>query len=445
MSPATSPRAVLSRVRQVVGGSRRPVALPSPSRALVAAVAVGLALQRLAVPGTELPLVVPVALSVIAVGLQRGSLSFDRTRLRLYLVAAVAVVAATVAAALRGLTPSLPSVAFLLAIYACGTVVLTHPTWVGYRTFLVAFVRVMVGYAAVGALAFAAQWAGLGYRDWLAVVLPDGLLLQGYRTTNALVYGSEYMRANGLVFLEASSFSLSTGLALAAGLYLRVGLATLAVLTVGLVTSVSGNGMVVLVAALAVLVLNGQWSVLRPLLVPATLGAVAVAGFGLLPTLLSRATEVTESDSSASLRFVQPYGVFVDRLLQSPEGLLLGHGGGAADEFVRTLRSEDLLAPVLPKIMFEYGLVAAIPLTAMLCSMFLARVPTWVLGAGLALVYWVINASLLVALLPLTLFAFLTLWAPLRDRSRVATPAGGPAPPVTGRSPGGREGGTPCA
>lgn len=437
MSRLTSPRAVLARVWQVVGGSGGPTGLPSPPGLLVAAVAVGLGLQRLAVPGTQVPVVVPVALLAVALGLRRGFLSFDRARLQLYLVATVTAVAATVAAELRGLAPSLSSAALLLMIYACGTVVLTAPTWGGYRTFLTAFVRVMVGYAAVGALAFAAQWAGLGYRDWLATVLPDSVLLQGFRTTNALVYGSQYMRANGLVFLEPSFFSLFTGLALAVALYLRVGLATLAVLTVGLVTSLSGNGMVVLAAGLAVLVLTGQWAMLRPLLLPAALGAVAMVGFGLLPPLLERVTEVTESDSSASLRFVQPYGVFVDGLLQSPGSLLLGNGAGAADAYVRTIRSEDLLAPVLPKVLFEYGLVAAIPLVAMLCSMFLSRVPKWVVGAGLALIYWVINASLLVAMLPLSLFVFVTAWAPLRDRSRTAARAGGPAPP--GRWPGARE------
>jgi hypothetical protein len=420
-------------VRALLFGRSAP--LPRPPAALVAAVAVGIGVQRLALPGVQIPLLVPLAVAAIAVGLQRGMLSFDRARLQLYLVAAAAAVAATVAALLRGLAPSLPSLAILLGIYACGTVVLSAPTWAGYRTLLTAFVRVMTGYAALGTVVFAAQWVGLGYRDWLGAVVPDSMLLQGFRTTNPLVYGQELMRANGVVFLEPSMFSLFTGLALATALYLRAGPLTLAVLFVGLTASVSGNGMVVLAAAVGVLALAGRWVALRPLLVPAVLGAGVAVVFGLLPTLLSRATEVTRTDSSASLRFVQPYGVFLDRLLESPTTLLLGEGAGAADSYVQTVRAADLLAPVVPKILFEYGLVAAIPLVALLCSLFLARVPTWVLGAGLALVYWVINASLLVALLPFTLMVFSTLWAPLRERTLdgAGTPAPGAAPAVDRR------------
>lgn len=429
MTAAGGLRAVAARLF----GERAP--LPRPPAALVAALAVGIGLQRLAVPGVQVPLLLPLALAAVAVGLHRGVLSFDRARLRLYLVAAVAVVAATVAALLRGLAPSLPSVALLLGIYACGTVVLTAPTWAGYRTLLTAFVRVMTGYAAFGTVLFAAQWAGLAYRDWLGVVVPDAMLLQGFRTSNALVYGEALVRANGQVFLEPSMFSLFTGLGLATALYLRAGPLVLAVLFVGLTASVSGNGMVVLAAAVAVLFLSGRWGSLRPLLVPAVLGAGAAVAFGLLPTLLSRATEVTRSDSSASLRFVQPYGIFLDRLLESPTALLLGQGAGTADTYVQTVRAADLLAPVVPKVLFEYGLVAAVPLLALLCSQFLSRVPTWVLGAGLALVYWVINASLLVALLPLTLMVFTTLWAPLRERPRpgAGTPAPDPGPAVAWR------------
>ena len=421
---------VLNRARRLVAGPADAPPVPHPPGVLVGAVAVGLALQRLVLPGTQIPVLVPIAMAAIAIGLQRGTLSFDRGRLQLHLVASVAVLAATVAALLRGLTPSLPSVALLLGVYACGTVVLTAPTWAGYRTLLSAFVRVMTGFAAVGTLVFAAQWVGLGYRDWLRDIVPDGMLLQGYRTSNPLVYGQGLMRANGLVFLEASMFSLFIGLALVTALYLRAGVLTLAVLFVGLMASVSGNGMVVLAAGVGVLVLTRQWGALRPLVLPSALGLAAAVVFGLVPTLLSRATEVTRTDSSASLRFVQPYGIFLDRLLESPTTLLLGQGAGAADSYVQTVRANDLLAPVLPKILFEYGLVAAIPLVALLCSLFLSRVPTWVLGAGLALVYWVINASLLLALLPLTLMVFSTLWSPLRDRPQRGSVTSGPAPAV---------------
>jgi hypothetical protein len=386
---------------------------PRPSVAVVVALAGGVAVQRIAVPGTQLPLLVPLVYVAVAIGLHRRVLSFDVARLRLFLVAAVLVVVSTLTATLRGLAPSLSSALLVLGVYACGTLVLTAPSWAGYRALLGGYVRVMTGFATLGVLLFAAQWVGLAYHDWLGAVLPDRMLLSGYYTTNPIVYGSPYQRANGLVFLEPSFFSLFCGLGLAAGLYLRIGLIPLGILAAGLVTSVSGNGMVLAVTAVGVLLVTRQWRALRPLAVPAIVVAIALVAFGLGPILLTRITEVARSDSSASMRFVQPYGLFTDRVLESVSTLLIGQGAGAADTVATTVRA-DLVAPIIPKVVYEYGLVTAVLLLATLVSMTLSRVPTWVVGAGLALVYWVINPSLLVPLLPFTVFTFMTLWAPLR-------------------------------
>ncbi len=413
--------------------SRQRPRLPRPPGALVAAVAAALAVQRLALPGSQIPLLLPLVAVGVAVGLHRGVLVFDTARLRLHLLAVACVTASTVIAFLRGLSPSLPSVLLLVGMYALGTVVLAAPTWAAYRTLLTALVRVMTAYAALGATLFAAQWAGLGYRDWLGEVVPGPFLLQGFYTTNPLAFGSPYSRANGLVFLEPSLFSLFCGLALAAALFLRTGVLTLGVLAVGLMTSVSGNGMVVAGAAVLVLVLTRQWGSLRPLVLPAVAGAGAVLAFGLAPTLIERVTEVADGDSSASLRFVQPYALFARQLLSDPVALLLGRGAGSADSFAATVRATDLQAPVLPKVVFEYGLVAAVPLVALLLALTLSRVPTPALAAGLAVVYWVVNASLLVPLLVVTVLAFVSWWAPRRERPLPGVPVGTgarvPAPP----------------
>jgi hypothetical protein len=97
------------------------------------------------------------------------------------------------------------------------------------------------------------------------------------------------------------------------------------------------------------------------------------------------------------------------------------------------VRATDLQAPVLPKVVFEYGLVAAVPLVALLLALTLSRVPTPALAAGLAVVYWVVNASLLVPLLVVTVLAFVSWWAPLRERPLPGVPVGTgarvPAPP----------------
>ncbi|WP_222262183.1 hypothetical protein [Modestobacter marinus] len=394
---------------------------PRPSRAVLLGLAGALAVQRIAVPGTQLPLLVPLVYVAVAIGLYRGALSFDVARLRLFLMAAVLVVASTLTAVIRGLAPSVSSALLVLGVYACGTLVLTAPTWAGYRALLGGYVRVMSAFAGLGTLLFGLQWAGLAYSDWLAAVLPDQMLLTGYYTTNPLLYGSPYQRANGLVFLEPSFFSLFCGLGLAAALYLRVGLVPLGILATGLITSVSGNGMVVATAAIAVLVVTRQWRSLAPMVVPAIIVAIAMVAYGLGPILLSRLTEVTRTDSSASMRFVQPYDIFADHLMQSVPTLLIGQGAGTADTLATTVRA-DLVAPIIPKVVYEYGLITAVLLLAMLVSMTLSRVPTWVVGAGLALVYWIVNPSLLVPLVPFTVFTFMTLWAPLRS------PARGPDP-----------------
>lgn len=374
--------------------------------------------QRLALPtpAGQLPLVLVGGLALITLGLRTQVLSLHRGRFRLFLLMAAATSLVTFVAAVRGLPLSLTSFMFLLLIYACGTVVLTEASGRDFTLFLQLFVKLMTFFAALGAGLFAAQWAGLEYRDWLGSVVPESLLLQGFHTTNPLVFGSDIFKANGVLFLEPSFFSLFSGLAVAAALYLGLGPVYLGILLLGLVSSLSGNGFVVAGAAVLTLVIQGKWTRLRPIALPGAIAALIAWVTGLGSLILSRVTEVSDDQASASLRFVQPYGLFSEQLSGSLSTVLYGRGPGAADALAVATRQSDLLAPVVPKVIYEYGVIAGVVILVLIWRQFLHRPPTWTLATGLGLVYWVVNASLLVPLIPLTMFLLLGIWEPLRGR-----------------------------
>lgn len=376
-----------------------PASRRSPVRFLVLTVLGLLLAQRLALPAGgsgQVPLTAPLGLLALAVGLWRGHLAWDRQRVRLYVAAMTAAVVLTWVAAARGLAPSYLSLLFLLVLYAPAAV-LTTATRDELDRVLTVFVRLMAAFAALGLVTFGLQFVGVPYRDWFAELVPGPLVQQGYVTSYPLFYLSPIYRSNGVLFLEASVYSLFLGLALLVGITQRVSRTALALLAGALVVSLSGNGVVVLLPGLVFLALSRSGR--RQLARIALPGALAVVLAVLTPLgalLLDRVTEVRSERSSASLRLVQPYEVLLPAYLQDAPTVLLGNGPGAAgDYYDAEIRREGLLAPVLPKALYEFGGLGAALLLLFVLHVFLAggRPEPWTLG--LLFGYLLVNASLL--------------------------------------------------
>jgi hypothetical protein len=145
------------------------------------------------------------------------------------------------------------------------------------------------------------------------------------------------------------------------GLTLRVRAWKLLVLVAGLASAVSGTGVILLLIGLVLQLLRAP-RVIRPTY--AVAGALALALVLVSPVasyLLNRTGEVSQQQSSGYSRFIAPYEQANKGLEKEPERYLVGGGPGSVDRVLpsnRTGAGTVVLYGVIPKLTFEYGIVA---------------------------------------------------------------------------------------
>lgn len=362
--------------------------------------------QRFAlpVPGFELQLTLVAGLATLALLVRRGAVRPDRFRLQLYGTAAVAVSATAFLAAYLsawiGGPLSVPSWMVLLALWVM-FVYRLHPGAAGeYRHFALTFVRVMVVLAGVGAAQFAAQYAGVWrYRDLISALVPPDLLISGYNTSIPLQFGSEIYKANAFVFLEPSFLSQYCALALIVAVVLRAPVWQLGVLGLGLMSAVSGTGLL-LVAVGAVLALLRVPGLIRPgHLVTAAVGLLLALASPVGALLLARRGEFVQSGSSGYKRFVAPYLEVAEGLAQEPLRYLVGAGPGTATRLLessaRGQYGQAIVYNIPTKLLFEYGLVAGAVFTVFVLAALLHRGPVPVVPGALVFMLFILSGSLL--------------------------------------------------
>jgi hypothetical protein len=375
------------------------------------------------------PLVLPLLLAWAGWGVVRGVLGPDPHRL----VLVTAALATCGASALWHLTrepdASLFSYLFLVTLYLPLALVLRRPGRLVVERLLDRFELVMAAAAAVALVQIGTQVAGLAYTDLLAEVVPSSLLVPGYNTSYPITFGSEIYKANAYLFLEPSFLSQFLGMAVVVRLARgRAGWRVL-LYAAGLAATVAGTG-IVLAAVGALLVLGTRHA--RSVLVfvpPLAVVAAVVAVTPLGGILLERATEVTNEDSSASLRFVQPFQVLGGAWLRDLQSLLLGNGPGSSERYVTGLTgSTTLQQPVPLKLVFDYGGIAAALFLLAVVVCVLWRPPVPPLAGALLVAYLLLSSALLQ---PVTV---LTVWL-LTSALSAVPQSGGPDPGPPGRPP----------
>jgi hypothetical protein len=381
-------------------------------RLLVLAVVV---LQRFAVPGIGTALCLPLALAIVAYLALQGALVHDATRFRLYLLAVGGCCTATLLSAIYVRDEwSLKSLALLVALYVPFLLRLRAELGHLYRPLLEFFNRLMVVAACVALLQWAAQVAGWTYRDLLDVV-PSRLLLQTYNTTYPVHYGSPIMKANAIVFLEPSFFSQFLAVALIVQLLLGGRRWRLPLYAAALLTTVSGTGLVLAGAGLAVLaVRRGPAWTARVLLLLLLTGAV-VQSTSLGGIIAARSTERTEQNSSANARFVAPYTLVAAGLTKDIPTLLVGRGPGivsrpAGAAYFNAGRIEANY-PVIPKLAAEYGVVAALLFVGFMIVAITTGTPSATVSVMVLLLYFLLSGSLLQPHTVVTAYIFTSLFA----------------------------------
>ncbi|MCW2761484.1 MAG: hypothetical protein JWR85_1685, partial [Marmoricola sp.] len=212
-------------------------------------------LQRFAVPGMPVALILPLILVGAGWGLVRGLAELNRARLVAWLLAAAAT----------SMMLTFQSLVLQRELVSVGSWALFMTVWLPFTLELVdrrlqtyvAVLRVVViatsALAVVCVVMMLTQYAGLPYRDWLAEVVPSSWLLQDFVITYPINYASPIYRANGWIGLEPSMVSMQMGVGLVAALLVGSRPLTVAILVAGLIAATSGSGVAILLVALLVL------------------------------------------------------------------------------------------------------------------------------------------------------------------------------------------------
>jgi hypothetical protein len=372
---------------------------PPRARTLVLALLLVLLLgQRFGVPisdAQQIPAALLLATGLLALGLLTGAFVLDRQRTLLYLISMTILTLLTVVSLARQQEPSVLSVFFVIALYALATVRASALEADEVRSLLDSYVRIMSVLAVIGIIHAGVQYLGIPYDDWFARVVPEPLIMQGYNTGDPIAWDSPIYRTNGVVFLEPSFFSYFLGIAVVVALYRGHSVWTVSLLMVAIVPTLAGNGLVVVAAGIVALAFGRHRRNLLVLVVPAAAAVMLALATPLADHFLNRVTEVSNPDSSSSMRLVQPYEMLWPAWLDDPVGLLLGNGAGSATDIVAASSVPGVLAPVLPKVFFEYGVIGAMAFLVFVLWSLVAGGGERPWAAGILASYLALNAAFL--------------------------------------------------
>ncbi|RBY87378.1 hypothetical protein [Blastococcus sp. TF02A-26] len=353
-------------------------------------------LQRLgfSVGGGQIHLTVPFTLVVLAIGMRTGEFRIVGAKLRAVAVMWFAAGVCTLLQVAVGFTPSLLSLGFVIVLYAM-LAFSARLSPAAVASVERVFLGMMAGFAVVSVLQMLVQFLGVPYEDLLQRVVPESLLLNEYHTADPIAYGESLRRSNGVLFLEPSFLSMYLGLAVALAVYRRRGWVLVTVLLVGLVPPLGGSGVVVAVPALALLALTSGRRALLTIL-PALAVAVLVATVTPLgERYIERSTEATDSRTSSSFRLIQPYSALLGPSVDGPLVAAVGHGAGSANDYLIAVGTPEVTQPIVPKVVFEYGMVGALGILMVLLVTLGKGVRARPWTAGLLLLYLYVNASFL--------------------------------------------------
>ncbi|WP_166486449.1 hypothetical protein [Blastococcus saxobsidens] len=373
-------------------------------------------MQRLVLPVGPSPvqLSILVAYGALALLLLTGQARADRMRAELFMLAVALCLVATLTAAAMGSTPSLPSLGLLILLYLLWIYRVVPEATASLITVARGFVWMMLVFASVGIVQLVSQFVGVwSYTDYVGEFLPPVLIDDSFNSSIPVVYGSPVHKANAFVFLEPSFFSQFTALGAVVAVVTRAPAWQVLVLVGGVFSAVSGTGLIVLLVGGLLIAVRAGW-----LIRPVHVGALALAAVGLLaspvaPLLTRRMGETSQVGSSGYLRFVQPYAEVAGALREDPIRFLMGYGAGSVDRLLPSGREgrEPVVYTIIPKLVFEYGLVAGGVLALFIVLVLLDRGAWRVVPGTVLVMIFLLSGSLLQPHTVVTAWLLTGLWA----------------------------------
>lgn len=356
--------------------------------------------QRFAIPAGSSPIALSLVMTYVFVFLarMRGGVRYNRVRSELFIAGAALLVLATYLSGFFGNSISLNSLLLLLVLYVPWVFCIS----VQFRDLFVPvarfYTRIMLVAAVVGVFQLGSQYAGVwSYEDYLLNVVPESFLIQNYNVSYQLAWNDPTTKANAFVFLEPSFLCQYLALALVIALLIRAPAWQPALLGLGMASTLSGTGIILLVISVGLMVIVAP-NRIRPAYVLA--GAVGLAIVFATPAatiLLDRKDETSQEGSSGYIRFVQPYTEVSTGLTKDLSRLFVGAGPGSSDRLLTSFRSggDAVVYTIVPKLAFEYGLVAMVVFVAFLMVSVYRGPPMPVLPTAMLVMIFFLSGSLL--------------------------------------------------
>jgi hypothetical protein len=371
--------------------------------------------QRVAIPALNVSALVIVAVLWAGLGLIKGVVEIDSTRMCWWLAAGVVtgflmfVQTLVVAEAQISIT----AWGLVLVVWLPFVVRLVTRSLAAYIVALRKIANITTALAVASLAMLAVQFAGVNYSDWFGAILPHSLQLSGFSIAYPLYWSSPIYKSNAFIGLEPSIVSLQLGVGILAVIIARVQWWKLIVLLAGIAATVAGSGMIVVLVGLVVIFAGSGsrgWAG-RHLAFVLT---IAVAAWFTPPgqLIFGRVNEFGADQSSASARSSVPYKVLLPEWLKDLGGLLVGHGPGSSQRTVDDLTTVyGALVPTPLKVMFEYGLIGGIVLGAFLLMCYWGA-PSLALAVALLVSTGFLQSGLASPVITLPTLALVTAWSP---------------------------------
>lgn len=371
-------------------------------------------LQRFAVPGLPMiALLVPVVLAWTAAALVRGVATVEPTRLAMWLgtAGATGMLMLMQARFVPGAQISLNSWALVLIVWLPFTVRIVAAGAPAYLLVLRYITTISTALGGLSLLMIGSQLAGLPYTDFFAEWVPKSLQLEGFILSYPIEYGSPIFKSNAWIGLEPSIVSALLGIGVLAAILVRAPVWQIVVMIFGMIATVAGSGIIIVLIGLPVLMFHRSRRLLPPYL---AIGAIAVAaasftGFGKL--IIERSGEFGSGGSSASLRGLEPYLYLFPTWTEHLSGVLLGYGPGSSQRLANNSSILGLLIPTPAKIYFEYGLVGGFVLAGFLLVCYWGG-PSRTFAVALLVSIWMLQSGLATPIIVIPVLVTVTLWSP---------------------------------
>lgn len=282
---------------------------------------------------------------------------------------------------------------------------------------LKAIVQIGLWFAGISMAFIGVQLVGMPYRDFLAEIFPPNMLVTDFNTAYPLYYGAWLYKSNGWFTLEPSFMSFILGLIVLAALIVRAPIWKVMWLLGGMIVTAAGSGFFVALIGIVAMVVLGQWRLLKPYIVPGLVLAAVVIPTAIGQVILSRLSEGGNSRSSTALRTVEPYMYLWPKWTEQWAVVVFGGGAGSSRHVVDGSGVRGLMVPTIGKVLFDYGVIAGVLLTALVVVSYVKTVePSIAFAVATSMLILQPPAQ------PLMIPAFLmtTLWAPALFGNRPA-------------------------